>query len=110
MADIDSTVPGNRNQTVSGSDSLAVSTDLRLRVGKDSSEVTAMRRTMRVGKTLSIEVGDTLEIVVGDSRLVLRKDGSITISGKDIVLAGSGDIKAKAGRSLVLKGSKVTEN
>ena len=110
MADINNTIPGNRSHAVGGSDSLSVNANLTVNVGKDSVEVTAMRRNMRVGKTMSIQVADMLEIVVGDARLVLKKDGSITLSGKDITLAASGDIQCKAGRNLVMKGSKIAQN
>jgi type VI secretion system secreted protein VgrG len=40
----------------------------------------------------------------------MKKDGSITIKGKDIVIQGSGKITAKASKDLTLKGSKIGAN
>jgi type VI secretion system secreted protein VgrG len=40
----------------------------------------------------------------------LKKDGTITIKGKDITLKGSGDITANASGNVTLKGSKVAQN
>jgi type VI secretion system secreted protein VgrG len=41
---------------------------------------------------------------------VLKKDGTITIKGKDISIDGGGKISIKASSDVVLKGSKVTQN
>jgi type VI secretion system secreted protein VgrG len=37
----------------------------------------------------------------------MKKDGSITIKGKDILIQGSGSIDVKASSNVVIKGSKV---
>jgi len=40
----------------------------------------------------------------------MKKNGDITIKGKNITLQGSGKITGKADGDVVLKGSKVTAN
>jgi type VI secretion system secreted protein VgrG len=40
----------------------------------------------------------------------MKKDGTITIKGKDITLKASGKINAKASSSVTIKGSKILEN
>jgi type VI secretion system secreted protein VgrG len=40
----------------------------------------------------------------------MKKDGTITISGKDITINGSGVINAKATKDMVLKGKKILQN
>jgi type VI secretion system secreted protein VgrG len=40
----------------------------------------------------------------------MKKDGTITIKGKDITIEGSGKINAKAGGEIVMKGSKILQN
>jgi len=40
----------------------------------------------------------------------MKKDGTITIKGKDINIDGSGKINAKASSDVVIKGSKVGVN
>jgi type VI secretion system secreted protein VgrG len=40
----------------------------------------------------------------------MKKNGEITIKGKDITLDGSGKINVKASSDVAIKGSKVTAN
>jgi type VI secretion system secreted protein VgrG len=40
----------------------------------------------------------------------MKKDGTVTIKGKDITLDGSGKINVKASSDVVVKGSKVGLN
>ena len=42
---------------------------------------------------IEIDKGDQIEIKCGQSSLVMKKDGTITLKGKDISLQGIGDIK-----------------
>jgi len=53
---------------------------------------------------------DVKTITVGDASLIMKKDGTIELHGKDIIVRASGKIELRAGRDLVLKGSKVVEN
>ena len=46
----------------------------------------------------------------GDASITMKKDGTITIKGKDITIEGSGKINVKASGDLVLKGSKIAGN
>ncbi len=65
---------------------------------------------MQVGKKLIINVADEISIKTGDAVIVMKKNGDITIKGKNITLQGSGKITGKADGDVVLKGSKVTAN
>ena len=40
----------------------------------------------------------------------MKKDGDIIISGKDIILKGSGEIKGQASKNVTIKGKKVLQN
>ena len=40
----------------------------------------------------------------------MKKDGTITISGKNITIKGSGKIVAEATGEMTLKGSKILQN
>jgi type VI secretion system secreted protein VgrG len=40
----------------------------------------------------------------------MKKDGTITIKGKDITVEGSGKINVKASSDIVMKGSKILQN
>jgi len=53
---------------------------------------------------------DEIVIQTGEASITMKKNGEITISGKDITLNGSGKINVKASSDVVLKGSKVSAN
>jgi hypothetical protein len=55
-------------------------------------------------------VGDEIVLKTGDASIVLKKDGTITIKGKTITIDGSGDVRIKATRDMVLKGQKILQN
>jgi type VI secretion system secreted protein VgrG len=63
-----------------------------------------------VGKSLVIDAGDSVTIKTGSASITMKKDGTITIKGKDITLQGSGKINVKASSDVVIKGSKVGLN
>jgi type VI secretion system secreted protein VgrG len=96
------TVDGKRSASISKDEALNVQGARKVQIGKDDS--------LEVGKKLIINAADEISIKSGDSMIVLKKNGDITIKGKNITLQGSGKISAKADSDVVLKGSKVTAN
>jgi type VI secretion system secreted protein VgrG len=127
-------VGGNRNTSVSGKDALSISGDLTSSVGgKESRDVGADRTTsigknesmqigqsrtvdvakddaLNVGKKLAIVAADEIVLKAGDATLTMKKDGTITLKGKDVTVNASGKMSVKASGDVVLKGSKVTQN
>lgn len=111
-------VGGSRDTSVGRSQSTAVGKDHAITVGGNDSHTIAKKRTIEVGeddslkvkKKLVIDAGDEITIKTGDASISMKKDGSITIKGKDIVIQGSGKITAKASSDLTLKGSKIGAN
>jgi type VI secretion system secreted protein VgrG len=65
---------------------------------------------LKVGKNLVIDAGDSVTIKTGSASITMKKDGTITIKGKDITVNGSGKINVKASSDVVIKGSKVGIN
>jgi len=57
-----------------------------------------------------IDAGDSITIKTGKASISMKKDGTITIQGKDITVKGSGGINAKASKNVVIKGKKILEN
>ena len=49
-----------------------------------------------------MEAADSITLETGSARIVMKKNGDITIEGKKISVKASGDI--------ILKGSKIKEN
>lgn len=66
--------------------------------------------TEKIAKKLTIDAGDEILLKTGSASLLMKKDGSIKIKGKDILIEGSGKITAKASGDMVLKGAKIGQN
>jgi len=95
-------VRSNASTTVGGDETLTVTGGRITTIGKDDS--------MTVGKNLIVNAADSVTIKTGSASITMKKDGTITIKGKDITLDGSGKINIKASSDVVVKGSKVGIN
>ncbi|MCG3188296.1 MAG: hypothetical protein LKCHEGNO_00268 [Burkholderiaceae bacterium] len=95
-------VSKNRSITVGGDQSTSVSKGRTASITNDDS--------LKVGKNLVIDAGDSVTIKTGSASITMKKDGTITIKGKDITIDGSGKINAKASSDIVMKGSKILQN
>jgi len=103
-------VGGNRAIDVGGSLSTSVGKDESRSVGGGRSASIGKDDSLKVGKNLVIDAGDSVTIKTGSASISMKKDGTITIKGKDITLKGSGKINVKASSDVVIKGSKVGIN
>jgi type VI secretion system secreted protein VgrG len=79
-------------------------------VGKDRTASIAGADSTSVGKAYSLTAADQISITTGDASIVMKKDGTISISGKNITIKGSGKINAEASGDMTLKGSKIMQN
>jgi type VI secretion system secreted protein VgrG len=128
------TVDKNRSASVGENETLSVGKDRSLNVGNNADISVAKKRSTSVGKDEQLSVaenrttsigkndeltvaknllfnaGDEIVIKTGDASITMKKNGEITIKGKDITIDGSGKINVKASSDVVLKGSKVTAN
>ena len=57
-----------------------------------------------------VTAGDEVSITTGKASIVMKKDGTITIKGKDITIDGSGKINVKASSTITMKGDKILQN
>jgi type VI secretion system secreted protein VgrG len=96
--------------SVGASQSIDVGGDLTENVGGSRSSAIGKNESVRAGKNISIEAGDQISIKTGKASILMKKDGTIAISGKDITVNGSGKITAKATKDMVLKGKKILQN
>jgi type VI secretion system secreted protein VgrG len=101
-----------KGQTTSvGADrKMSVSGGQNTSVGKDRTVSITGGDNLKVGKALVIDAGDAVTIKTGSASITMKKDGTITIKGKDITIDGSGKINVKASSDVVIKGSKVLQN
>jgi type VI secretion system secreted protein VgrG len=111
-------VSGGHNVTVGKDETISVAGNQSTDVSKNQSDnIGGARKTnvakddeLSIGKKLTIVVADQIQLKTGDASITMKKDGTITIKGKDITLDGSGKIKVKADSDVVVKGSKVLQN
>ncbi len=108
----------NKNLSVGKNESIDIGEGRTDQVGKDLNQSVGKNRKASVGENDSIDVGkkfvldagDQIIIQTGSASITMKKDGTITIKGKDITLSGSGKINVKASSDVVVKGSKITQN
>ncbi|MEJ8857884.1 type VI secretion system tip protein TssI/VgrG [Variovorax robiniae] len=111
-------VGADQSTSVGSACSLEVGAALTTKIGADESREVAGARSSKVGKddslkvakNLVIDAGDSISITTGSASITMKKDGTITIKGKDIMIEGSGKISAKASSEIVMKGSKILQN
>jgi type VI secretion system secreted protein VgrG len=104
--------------TIGAGQTISVGADLAETIAKNHSESTGENRSasvgkndaLKVGKVLAIEAGDEIAIKTGSASIHMKKDGTITIEGKDITIKASGKIVEQASGDMVLKGSKILQN
>jgi type VI secretion system secreted protein VgrG len=109
---------GSQSVDVGKDQSVSVAGGRTLDVAKDETITIAGKRTVNVSKDdilevtkkLSINVSDEISITTGDATISLKKNGDITIKGKNITFEGSGKINVNASGDLILKGSKIAQN
>jgi type VI secretion system secreted protein VgrG len=113
------TVGANQTVKVGGNQSISVTGSLSESIGGNYEEkVTKTKKCeidedygTKIGKNLSFTAGEQITLTTGDAQIIMKKDGTIQIKGKDIIINGSGNITGKAASDMVLKGgSKVTLN
>ena len=112
------TIGSNRTENVGKDESITIGSNRTENVGKNEQVQVGDSRThgvgkndtLSVGKLLAITAGDAISITVGSASIVMRKDGTVAINGKDISITGSGQINGKASKNIVLKGQKILQN
>ncbi|WP_244830337.1 type VI secretion system Vgr family protein [Caballeronia sp. TF1N1] len=112
------TVGGDQSNDVTGGQTVTVGKDAGETIkGAQSSTVEKGRTTsikeddaLSVGKNFTLKAQESITLLTGDASIVMKKDGTIQIKGKDITIDGSGKISVKAGGDIVMKGSKILQN
>jgi type VI secretion system secreted protein VgrG len=95
-------VAANLSMTAGGDEARNVSGGRATSIGKDDA--------LKIAKNFLVDAGDSVTIKTGDASITMKKDGTITIAGKDITVQGSGKINVKADSDIVMKGSKIQQN
>ena len=103
-------IANNRTLSVGKKETITVSDSRSDEVAKNRDTSVGENDSLQVGKKLVLDAGEQITIRTGSASITMKKDGTITIAGKDITLQGSGKINIKASSDVVIKGSKVTQN
>jgi type VI secretion system secreted protein VgrG len=103
-------VKGARTLSVGGDETISVKGNEGVTVGGDRSASITGDDGLSVGKSLTITATDTITITVGSASISMKKDGTITIEGKNISIIGSGEIVAKASKDMTLKAKNILQN
>lgn len=115
------TIHGNRTETVDKDETITIAKNRTINigdtlvenVGKDVVKAIDGERTvdiskdesLKVGKKILIDAGDELTIKVGMSKLVMKKDGTIQLNGKDFTVEASANVKMQASAMVDIKAS-----
>jgi type VI secretion system secreted protein VgrG len=103
------TVGGNHTVTVKGKQSVGISSDRSVKVDGKSEQIVKGEHLFKA-KKIDIHAEDELIITVGSAKLVLKKDGTILLDGKEVNTKASGKVNIKASGDVIVKGSTVKEN
>ena len=120
------TVGGNQSVTIGKDQGFTIGGLMKIKVAKDQATEVGGQQTTQVakktlhqsgedmalssGKNITIEAKDSITLKTGSASIIMKKDGTITIEGKDINLKGSGKINVKASGNVTVKGSKIMNN
>ena len=95
------TVGAAKNQVIGGAKSESVGKSKDVSVGESYSEQVAKAHSLKA-KTVTIDADDQITFKTGKAQISMKKNGDITISGKNIRIKGSGNV--------VIKGKKILQN
>lgn len=105
----DESIAKNMSLNVGDNQYIKIGKNMTLEVGKNLDETVAGAHTEEVtkdyslkAKTITLQANDQITFKTGSAKIIMKKNGDIQISGKNINVKGSGNV--------VLKGSKVTAN
>jgi type VI secretion system secreted protein VgrG len=95
-------VGSDHSETIAKDKTLDVGEDHTESIGKNMSVTIGDDLTEKVGKKINVNAGDEIVLKTGSASITMKKNGDISIKGKNINIKGSGNV--------VIKGSKVTAN
>lgn len=99
-----------RSAKIGADDATEVGGARALKIAKGSVVEIGEDGAIKVGKDCLIDAGDSIVLKCGSAAIAMKKDGTITIEGKDITVTGSGKINIKASSDITMKGSKINQN
>ena len=96
--------------TIGGARAVDIAKADKLTVGDSRKQEITGDDQLKVSKKILIDGGEEITLKSGSASITLKKDGTITLKGKDVTINASGKINAKASGDVIIKGSKVSGN
>ena len=109
-ADQSVTIGGGQTLSVADDQASEVGGARAVKVGKGQAHDVAEDVLLKSGQAIVLEAADSITLKCGSATLVMKKDGTITLDGKDIAQKGSGKIDVRASGDITMKGSKINQN
>jgi type VI secretion system secreted protein VgrG len=109
-SDQSTTIGSNHAVAVGGDESFSVGGDGSYAIGGSVVWSAGEDGTFTAEKNVLVNAGDKIVLKTGKASITMKKDGTITIKGKDIAIDGSGEINVKASKDITMKGSKIKQN
>ena len=103
-------VGGNETVTLKGNQSWTGQGGRLIKVAKGQTHDVTEDVWVKSGKGMLLEAADSIVLKCGSSVMTLKKDGTITVEGKDISFDASGSFNIKANGEITMKGSKINQN
>ncbi len=98
---VDITIGENHTESIGKNMTINVAKDLKETVDGKYTEAVTKEYGLQA-KSITMQADDQITLKTGSAKIVMKKNGDITISGKNINVKGSGNV--------VIKGSKVSAN
>jgi type VI secretion system secreted protein VgrG len=93
------------NALIQNDRTMEVGNDQTRKIKHDDTVDIGNNQTIKVGKKLDMDAGDEITLKTGQSKIVMKKDGTIEISGMKITVDSKQFIKLKATQEINLKSS-----
>jgi type VI secretion system secreted protein VgrG len=109
-ADHTESIGANHSENIGSNHSADIGGDQSFNVSKNRSADVGENDNLKVGKKLVIDAGEQISIKTGSASIVMKKDGTINIQGKNITVKGSGEMVIDASKNITMTGKKILQN
>lgn len=103
------TVGVDRTTQIGANERLTVQQSHSVSIGGNQTHQVAGSANVAVAHNIVLNAGDQLTLKSGAAQILLRKDGTIVITGKDIRILGD-DVAVKGSGDVIMKGSQTLTN
>jgi type VI secretion system secreted protein VgrG len=103
-------IGSNKSVDAGGNITEKADKDVSVTSGKKMSYTAGDDYSVNGKKKGVINIADELLIKVGSASILMKKDGTITLQGKDVTVNGKGLINMKASKNVTIKGQKILQN